>query len=60
MKSNRIMMILTIAASMFMMACDMYDDGIPSKAVRSEFKSMYPDAKDVQKQICICLLYRSR
>ena len=48
MKSNRIMMILTIAASMFMMACDMYDDGIPSKAVRSEFKSMYPDAKDVE------------
>ena len=42
------MMILTIAASMFMMACDMYDDGIPSKAVRSEFKSMYPDAKDVE------------
>lgn len=48
MKTNRIMMILTIAASMFMMACDMYDDGIPSKAVRSEFKSMYPDAKDVE------------
>lgn len=42
------MMILTITASMFMMACDMYDDGIPSKAVRSEFKSMYPDAKDVE------------
>ena len=48
MKTDRIMMILTIAASMFMMACDMYDDGIPSKAVRSEFKSMYPDAKDVE------------
>ena len=48
MKTNRIMMILTIAASLFAMACDMYDDGIPSKAVRSEFKSMYPDAKDVE------------
>lgn len=42
------MLILTVVASMAMMACDMYDDGIPSRAVRNEFKAMYPDAKDVE------------
>lgn len=30
------------------LSCDMYDDGLPSKAVRDEFNAMYPDAKDVE------------
>ena len=37
-----------ISASFVIMACDMYDDGIPSKSIRSEFKSMYPQARDVE------------
>ena len=48
MKTDRFMMILTLAATMVVMACDMYDDGIPSKAVRQEFKERCPDAKDVE------------
>ncbi len=42
------MAVFTIAASIVLMACDMYDDGIPSRSVRNEFRSMYPDAKDVE------------
>lgn len=48
MKMSKFMMILTIAASVVVMACDIYDDGVPAKSVRSEFRSMYPDAKDVE------------
>ena len=48
MKKMRFMPILAIAVSMVFMACDMYDDGVPSKSVRNEFRSMYPDAKDVE------------
>lgn len=48
MKTGRLMIIFTIAASLVFMACDIYDDGVPAKAVRSEFRSMYPDAKDVE------------
>lgn len=48
MKKMKGMAIFTIAATLIFMACDMYDDGIPSKTVRKEFKAMYPDAKDVE------------
>ena len=48
MKTKKIMLICAVAASFAAMACDMYDDGIPSKTVRKEFKAMYPEAKDVE------------
>lgn len=48
MKTGRFMLILTVAASFAAMACDMYDDGVPAKSVRNEFKAMYPDARDVE------------
>ena len=48
MKRVKVLAIFGIAASLVMMACDMYDDGIPSKAIRKEFKAKYPDAKDVE------------
>jgi hypothetical protein len=48
MKKVRFMAIFAIAASMVLMACEMYDDGIPAKSIRTEFKAMYPDAKDVE------------
>lgn len=41
-------MFLIVAASLLAMSCDLYDDGIPAKAVRNEFRSMYPDARDVE------------
>ena len=48
MKTNKFMLMLTLVASLVVMACDMYDDGVPSKAVRSEFKASYPQARDVE------------
>ncbi len=42
------MMILTIASSLVVMACDMYDDGVPSKTLRNEFRANYPEARDVE------------
>ena len=48
MKTNKFMLILTIMAATVVMACDMYDDGIPPKQVRNEFKTLCPDAKDVE------------
>ena len=44
----RFVAVLAVAASMVLMACEMYDDGIPAKSIRREFKAMYPDAKDVE------------
>jgi hypothetical protein len=40
--------IAMMAAVMTFMSCDRYDDGRPSKDVRSEFNKMYPDAFDVE------------
>jgi len=37
-----------LAAMVTMMSCDKYDDGRPSKDVRSEFNRMYPEARDVE------------
>lgn len=48
MNKMKFLAIFGIAASIILMACDMYDDGIPSKAIRKEFKAKYPDAKDVE------------
>lgn len=45
---KKIMMILALVAAMTAAACDKYDEGRPSKEVRQEFNSMYPDAKDVE------------
>lgn len=38
---------ITVIAVVAIM-CEKYDDGIPAKSVRNEFKSMYADAKDVE------------
>ncbi len=48
MKKMRFFAIFALAASLVLMACDMYDDGIPPKSARNEFKAMYPDAKDIE------------
>jgi hypothetical protein len=48
MNKMKFLAIFGIAASIILMACDMYDDGIPSKAIRKEFKAKYPDARDVE------------
>lgn len=46
---KRIMAILAVVAAIAAVSsCDKYDDGRPSKDVRSEFNSMYPDAWDVE------------
>lgn len=42
------MMILAIASSVIVMACDMYDDGVPSKTLRNQFRTTYPEARDVE------------
>lgn len=48
MKMKKIMLLVAVASSLVLMACDMYDGGIPSKSVRKEFKAMYPEARDVE------------
>ncbi len=53
---KRIFAILAIAASLVAMAsCEKYEDGRPSKDVRTEFKNMYPDAWDVEWEMEIGL-----
>lgn len=42
------MMILAIASSVIVMACDVYDDGVPSKTLRNQFRTTYPEARDVE------------
>lgn len=44
---KKIMILAAVVAAM-MISCDKYEDGRPQKDVRSEFKSMYPDAFDVE------------
>lgn len=45
---KKIMMILACVVAMTTFACEKYDDGRPSKDVRTEFNNMYPDAKEVE------------
>ena len=46
---KRIFTILTIAAAVVVAAsCEKYEDGKPSKDVRTEFAKMYPNAWDVE------------
>lgn len=46
---KRIVAILAVAVAVVMAAsCEKYEDGRPSKDVRSEFARMYPDAWDVE------------
>lgn len=40
--------IALVAGGMLLGACEMYEDGRPSKTVRSEFKSAYPEARDIE------------
>ena len=43
---KRIFTILTVASAMIVAAsCEKYEDGKPSKDVRSEFAKMYPTKK---------------
>jgi hypothetical protein len=48
MKYGKFLMAFIIAASFVSMSCDIYDDGIPPKAVRAEFKAMYSGVRDVE------------
>lgn len=46
---KRIIVMLAVAAAVVMAAsCEKYEDGRPSKDVRSEFERMYPKAWDVE------------
>lgn len=46
---KKIMVILAVVAALATISsCEKYDDGRPSKDVRNEFNSMYPDAWDVE------------
>ena len=47
MRVNKFLLVLTIMSTAAVMACDVYDDGIPPKDVRNEFKAMYSGAKDI-------------
>ena len=48
MKYGKFLIAFVIAASFISMSCEIYDDGIPPKVVRSEFKAMYAGARDVE------------
>lgn len=48
MKYGKLLMAFIVAASFVSMSCDIYDDGIPPRAVRLEFRAMYPGARDVE------------
>ncbi len=46
---KKIFAILAVAVSlMTIVSCDKFEDGRPSKDVRSEFNRMYPEARDVE------------
>lgn len=48
MKTRKVVLVAGIVATFVMMACDVYDDGVPSKSVRNEFKAMYSGARDIE------------
>ena len=45
---KKVLLIVAALALLVSAACEKYDDGRPSKDVRSEFSRMYPDAWDVE------------
>lgn len=46
---KKILTILTVVAAVILsVSCEKYEDGKPSKDVRTEFADMYPDAWDVE------------
>ena len=45
---KRFLAIFACLAAAVFVSCDKYEDGKPSKDVRSEFNRMYPDARDVE------------
>lgn len=46
---KKIFTILTVVAAVILsVSCEKYEDGKPSKVVRTEFADMYPDAWDVE------------
>lgn len=48
MKRVLIAIAMAAAAALTLLSCEKYDDGKPSKDVRSEFNKMYPGARDVE------------
>ena len=48
MKHGKLLLMFVLAASFVSMSCEVYDDGIPPRAVREEFKSMYSGVRDVE------------
>ena len=48
MKHGKLLLAVIMIASFVSMSCDIYDDGIPPKSVRSEFRSMYSGVRDVE------------
>ena len=48
MKHGKLLLTFILAASFTSMSCDIYDDGIPPKSVREEFKAMYSGVRDVE------------
>lgn len=45
---KRLMIIAAVMAMSAAVSCEKYEDGKPSKDVRSEFARMYPDAWDIE------------
>ena len=48
MKTGKLVLALVLLISIISMSCDMYDDGIPPKAVRTQFRSMVDGARDIE------------
>ena len=48
MKHGKLLLAVIMIASFVSMSCEIYDDGIPPKSVRSEFRSMYSGVRDVE------------
>ena len=48
MKHGKLLLAVIMVASLVSMSFDIYDDGIPPKSVRSEFRNMYSGVKDVE------------
>lgn len=45
---KKIVWLTMVIIGMISVSCEKYEDGRPSKDVRSEFERMYPDARDVE------------
>lgn len=48
MKIRRFLPVFIAIVAVAFMSCELYDDGLPPKAARTEFRSMYSGARDVE------------